>query len=54
MHESVKADVDVLENVDVSTTHPACVGFTFVEKSPKSPPPPPPGPPPVHECKCEK
>lgn len=41
MYDCVKTDENTLKDFDPSISHPACVGYTFVERPPESPPPPP-------------
>ena len=43
MHEQITTDMDCMQDVDVSKSHPSVIGYAFTDKppaSPKSPPPP--------------
>lgn len=51
MAQKVAVDGDALEEFDPSKSHPACVGYTMLQKPPRTPTPPPPPAPPKDTCK---
>ena len=49
--EKVDVDSSTTENFDPAVSHPACVGYTLLQKPPRTPPTPPPPPPDKKTCK---
>ena len=51
MHHPVQTDSDIMQDVDVSKSHPSVIGYAFTEKPPESPVLPPPPLPDKKTCK---
>lgn len=51
LHKRIIIDGNEDEDFDPSISHPACVGYAFVDRPPESPTPEPPAPPNKQECK---
>jgi hypothetical protein len=53
MHEKIQVtEIDIVEEADPATTHPATIGHALVDRPPKSPPIPPAPLPDLKTCKC--
>jgi len=50
MYSAVRTDCDAFTDFDASLSHPACVGYAFVDKPPTSPPATPPPAPDIKSC----
>ncbi len=50
MVEHVEVDSQAADDFDPATSHPACVGYTMLERPPKPATPPPATPPPREKC----